>query len=274
MPSPYSSSHLFFFFSFTLWGFNAAVADQEPTSGGGEPVASREMQTTPLANKIQNMAMTGSLTPGNDDRAHLQASDDEEVLGVLKPGNDNGANLQASDDEEVPIISTGQKSADMRKLASDSDCKSDDSAASEHATGSQTVAPITNEIADASPNSQHSKLIVDGKVLTIILVGRIAETHVHTDKPVASLHILPLLDSDLVTAKRAMGIYSIPPQPATNYTTVRVSCAQSKRGVQQYKLFKAVYDVTGTKEIKPKEQHGEYNIHISPQEIWYLWNST
>ncbi|KIO17484.1 hypothetical protein M407DRAFT_32851 [Tulasnella calospora MUT 4182] len=103
---------------------------------------------------------------------------------------------------------------------------------------------------------QRDRLIVEGKVLTIVLVGRIAETRFHTDKPIASLHVMPLLDSDLATAHRLSGEDSIPPAQATSkYLTVRASCTQPKRGMQQ-----AVYDVSGRKGIKPKDRLESYDV--------------
>ncbi|KIO26349.1 hypothetical protein M407DRAFT_24315 [Tulasnella calospora MUT 4182] len=65
--------------------------------------------------------------------------------------------------------------------------------------------------------------------------------HFHMDKPIANLHVVPLLDSDLETAHRVLGEYSIPSQTAAKLPTVRASCPQLKRGDQQYQPFKAVH---------------------------------
>ncbi|KAG8939136.1 hypothetical protein FRC04_006951 [Tulasnella sp. 424] len=88
-------------------------------------------------------------------------------------------------------------------------------------------------------------------------------------KSVASIHVVPLLESDLVIANNASGDYSIPRQAPTKYTTVRASCAQQKaKGGQRYELFKAVYDVTKKKEIKPKDQMEAYDIRdIEPGDL-------
>lgn len=165
---------------------------------------------------------------------------------------DTGAGLQASDDDGEIVVSTVAKGVKMRKLVSDSDNESDDfsednKVATASGLGSRTVASLTDEVADAwgfsqlttfkakkladvedgatmalrrlprglrygAIGPQKDRLILDGKVLTLLLVGRIASTYVEESKAVASIHVVPLLESDLGIANKASGEYSIPPQ--------------------------------------------------------------
>ncbi|KAG8951098.1 hypothetical protein FRC04_006757 [Tulasnella sp. 424] len=244
-----------------------AVADQGSTVVEGMRNTS-DVSTTPLAKKIQNMAMSENPTPTND----------------------TGTGLQASDDDGGSAVSTVVKAAKMRKITST-------------ASDRRTVVPLADEVADAWGFSQFTtfkakkladvndgatiamrhlprglqygivdpqrdRLVLDAKLLTLLLVGRVASTYVEEAKSVASVHVVPLLEWDLVIANNASGDYSIPRQVPTKYTTVHASCAQQKaKGSQRYELFKAVYDVT-KKEIKPKDQMEAYDIrNIEPGDL-------
>ncbi|KIO15375.1 hypothetical protein M407DRAFT_13315, partial [Tulasnella calospora MUT 4182] len=169
---------------------------------------SNEVQTTPLANKIQSMAVS------------------ETSAGVDDPKDASGAGLQASDDEDDSITAAGAKSTAMRKLISNSDDDEDDSSGGFQGTSTPgvntpVVAPIPDEVAEAwgfsqlttfkakkladvndgttfamrrlprgiqygMIGTQKDRLIVDGKVLTIILVGRVASMYFQDTKSIAS----------------------------------------------------------------------------------------
>ncbi|KAG8909417.1 hypothetical protein FRC01_006955, partial [Tulasnella sp. 417] len=153
-----------------------------------------------------------------------EAASTEDSMGAGKPKDDNGAELQYSDDESDSATTAGAKGATMQTLVSDSDDESDNFSLSNPFPHS--VPKLTGEFANTwgfSPFTTFKTMMLadvsDGP--TIAMRRFCSDFKYGTIGPlkdrlivdgIASVHVVPPLDTDLAVANKASEYYSIPPQ--------------------------------------------------------------
>lgn len=99
------------------------------------------------------------------------------------------------------------------------------------------------------------RLVLNGRAVTIILVGRISQLYMETTKLAANINVVPLLPEDLGIASRLIGHYCQPAEDPKDYPSIRASINQAKEpGTNTYKLFDEIYDAT--KGLKRKQEAG------------------